>query len=1349
MQHLFFRFRRLSIIPLLALSVTFALAQPRPLNQYSDQQKTQQIALQKTLTQLEQANYQLAQAEAIRLKRPLIERLGDGTVRMLRGITERGELLYETTYSNLQAGITTKTNALYAGGSLGLSLSGSTLTDKLGIWDGGKVRSTHVEFRNTAGASRVTQIDNASTFDSHASHVSGTLIAAGVNPSVRGMAYGTNLRAYDFSNDVSEMTVAAPNLLLSNHSYGTQAGWVFNDSRTTTTKWEWWGDTTVSQTEDYKFGLYDSRARNWDQIAYNAPYYLIVKSAGNSHGDNGPGAGQPYYIANGTKTVTTPRASQDGYDQVATNSTSKNILSIAAVGILPNGYNQPADVSLASFSSWGPTDDGRIKPDLSGVGVNVLSSSSESDSAYVTYSGTSMASPNVTGSLLLLQELYGQRNSGKFMRASTLKAVALHTANEAGPAPGPDYKFGWGLLNMERAGQLLLNTGQNHLLSELTLAQGATYSLTVVASGRGPLTGTIAWTDPAGIATSALNDRTIRLVNDLDLRISTGSATTQPWILDPSNPANPATRGDNIRDNVEQVLVSNPIPGQTYTITVSHKGTLTGNTTSSQDYALVLSGIGGTAYCASAPTSTADTRIDRLQFGSIDQTGSTGYTNNQQATTTIQAGQVLPLVVTTGTCGAAKPAVVKAFADWNQDGDFDDAGELLTTSPVLNGPTTFTGSVTVPTTVQSGQFIRLRVVATETSSADQVTACGSYGNGETQDYTIQVVQTANDVAVAALLSPAAGFCGQISTGTTVTVQLRNNGTAVQQNIPVSVRILDASNTEVATLTGTVPTLAAFRDRSLSLQLPATVLLQPGQTYQFQITATLPADQNPGNNSLTVTRTASPAPASGIFSATRCGSDTLVSLVNGGGETAFWYDAPTGGNLLAAGNRTSARLPGNGVFYATLNDFSGGIGPVSKSVYGGGSYAGNFGPAPLVSTTVPVLIESARLYIGNAGKLTFTVRKFDETAISSVTLDVTPTRNQSLTATSNGQLVDDPNDPGAVYPLNLSIPAAGDYKITIEYAEGASIFRSNVGVSGFPYRLNTQQGKPIVSIRGSLFNNSTGGVDTLKAAWYYFYDLRVRSLNCPAAQRTAVTPIAGTGTTAVISADGSTSVCQGGAVTLRANTGPNLAYQWYRGGQLIAGATASTYAASVAGNYVVQVAGSCLPVSSSAVTVTIRTAVTPTITTNGFTLSTNVTGNTQWLLNGVAIAGATSSTYVVTQTGRYSVKGSVNGCGELTSDEVYLAILAAEPQTATETLSVYPNPVSSQVEVSLSTSATLQQPAVRVVNQQGIPLLSTSLTRSGTTYSATLDLNRLPAGSYLLVVGDDKNRQIQVRRVVKQ
>jgi subtilisin family serine protease len=200
---------------------------------------------------------------------------------------------------------------------------------------------------------------------------------------------------------------------------------------------------------------------------------------------------------------------------------------VGAVEPIANSYQQPSDVKISSFSSWGPTDDGRIKPDVVANGVGLLSSIATADDAYAVYGGTSMSTPNLSGSMFLLQEHYSKLNGGKFMRAATLKSLVIHTADEAGTTPGPDYIHGWGLANISRAARVI-SDGQGNLIAEKTLDQGATEIFQVTASGNGPLAVTIAWTDPEGTVPPPSTTGTLRLVNDLDLRVSTDRRPTSP-----------------------------------------------------------------------------------------------------------------------------------------------------------------------------------------------------------------------------------------------------------------------------------------------------------------------------------------------------------------------------------------------------------------------------------------------------------------------------------------------------------------------------------------------------------------------------------------------------------------------------------------------------------------------------------------------------------------------------------------------------------------------------------------------------------------------------------------------------
>ncbi len=496
---------------------------------------------------------------------------------------------------NVDAAKTTRTDKLY---SAPFNETGSGYS-KLGEWDGGGILLTHQEFNG-----RVTQEDSPSGTSEHSTHVAGTMIAAGVDANAKGMAYEGNLKAWDWNDDEAEMATAAANgLEISNHSYGYVRGW-----RPATLGDEgpgnyWYGDKDISTSEDYGFGFYDAATKDIDQVAYDAPYYLIVKSAGNDRGENRIGNLNNYWLDSGSNSWVKIPAGQEppadggasGYDCIGTKGIAKNILTIGAVKDVAN-YTQPSDVEMTSFSSWGPADDGRIKPDIVANGDHLYSCSDAGNDQYTTMSGTSMSSPNTSGTLALLQDYYQKNHNSQPMRAATLKALVIHTADECGTNDGPDYEYGWGLLNAEKAAQVIdKDVTTNNTIDELVLNNGSTYTRDVTVDGSEPLIVTIVWTDiPGTPVADALDPANSMLVNDLDLKVTNGGTTYYPWKLDRDNPSAAATNNsENHVDNVEKVEIKNPVAG-TYTITVSHSGTLTKSLAKTdandQAFSLIVSG---------------------------------------------------------------------------------------------------------------------------------------------------------------------------------------------------------------------------------------------------------------------------------------------------------------------------------------------------------------------------------------------------------------------------------------------------------------------------------------------------------------------------------------------------------------------------------------------------------------------------------------------------------------------------------------------------------------------------------------------------------------------------------------
>ncbi len=518
------------------------------------------------------ADRDAARARLLASPDPLAKRLhADPALALLR-VGARGVPAYRE-LDNLDAAATIATDAVHPAGPAGLALDGAaTPFGQLGVWDGGAVRVTHHEF-----AGRAVQRDAPSTSSGHATHVAGTMVAGGADPSARGMAPAAPLDCWDWNGDLAEMAAAAAaGMRVSNHSYSPVAGW-----RMALGQWYWHGDPSLSPTEDWAFGFYDDEARDLDQLAFDAPGYLIVASAGNNRADYGPGSGGEHGVWDGTQWVPStdtrePDGGLDGYDSLPRSKNAKNTLVVGAVDDLPSGWAGAASVAMTHFSGFGPTDDGRIKPDLVANGVGLWSCSDRNDSSHAVSSGTSMASPSVAGSVNLLVD-HWRATHGADPRAASLKAVLFQTADDAGDAPGPDYRFGWGLMNTAAAAALITADAEGtggRRVAEAVLAPAATDSWELVLADTADVRITLHWTDRPGTpAAPALDPPDAMLVHDLDLRLGDGVTTHEPWVLDPAAPAAAATRGDNVRDNTEQIVATALAPGR-YMLTVAHKGSL-------------------------------------------------------------------------------------------------------------------------------------------------------------------------------------------------------------------------------------------------------------------------------------------------------------------------------------------------------------------------------------------------------------------------------------------------------------------------------------------------------------------------------------------------------------------------------------------------------------------------------------------------------------------------------------------------------------------------------------------------------------------------------------------------------
>lgn len=378
---------------------------------------------------------------------------------------------------------------------------------KIGIWDGGTVAPL-VDF-----SGRLKFLEQQLT-GAHATHVAGTLAGDGTTEqALKGIAPGALLFSGTYYEDVFEkmrLAVASSGVQISQNSWGEA---IYEDLGNC----EMYGEYTQEE------GLVDALTVNQN--------LSVVFSMGNPR-DSGECA----------------LSARTGYYSAGVPASAKNAIAVAAA-------SRQSDIS--TFSGFGPTRDGRLKPDVTALGVGVRSLAIGGSS--LTASGTSMAAPAISGMLALLVEGLQTRQGESQPKASVLKAILLNSARDVGN-PGPDYVFGYGIPNAPAA---VATVDEKRYLVNRISSGSANHTISV-PGGAGTLRIMLVWSDAPGSPESSTS-----LVNDLDLTVSHGEdPVALPLTLNPRDPAADAQPAVNRRDNVEQVVIQNP-PAGDFTAVVS------------------------------------------------------------------------------------------------------------------------------------------------------------------------------------------------------------------------------------------------------------------------------------------------------------------------------------------------------------------------------------------------------------------------------------------------------------------------------------------------------------------------------------------------------------------------------------------------------------------------------------------------------------------------------------------------------------------------------------------------------------------------------------------------------------
>jgi hypothetical protein len=401
------------------------------------------------------------------------------------------------------------------------SRPGKGLTGKgigIGEWDGSDV-GNHEDYN-----SRVLFLKKKNPLIQHATHVCGTMAGAGnIDPTAKGMAPKALIYSWDFYDNITaemDTNCGKFGFTLTQNSYAYDLV-----------------DDPCSLR-----GNYDLTSRELDLMLDKYPNLLHVFAAGNFRGDN--------CKPNGFKTVSS------GFQ------CAKNNLAVAAV------TNLDGD---AGFSSCGPTRDGRIKPEVSAVGVSVYSTTIN-NSYQGGWNGTSMACPGASGTTALIYEYYKQK-VGNLPDAHLAKNIMANSADDIGNT-GPDFRHGFGRINGQRAIQIL---DSNWILTDSVKHKFTDTSIIKFPKGIFKAKIMLCWNDLAAAATAKSS-----LINDLDLWVKDSAGNIyKPWVLDTLNCSNTALRGRDSLNNIEQVTIDNPTGGQ---LVVFVKGTRITN--SFQNYSL-------------------------------------------------------------------------------------------------------------------------------------------------------------------------------------------------------------------------------------------------------------------------------------------------------------------------------------------------------------------------------------------------------------------------------------------------------------------------------------------------------------------------------------------------------------------------------------------------------------------------------------------------------------------------------------------------------------------------------------------------------------------------------------------
>lgn len=1224
----------------------------------------------------------------------------------------------------------------------------------VGIWDEGEI-SQHIDFWP---AGRVTQME-FSTTSQHSTHCSGTILGRGlIDPTARGMAPNASLFSWNFNGNIqNEMATAIPaqNLIVSSHSY--------NDGGTVTC------NITGTQLQ------YTTVSRNTDINLNNNLTHLHVHSSGNA----GATCSGQYLTITGT---------------------GKSAKNNVVVG------NITTTEGLSSSSSCGPVHDGRVKPELVAMGTSVFSTNN-TVSTYVTISGTSMSTPGISGSLVLMVQRYKELNGSVVPPSMLIKNVACNGAEDLGNA-GPDYRFGFGRVNVLRAVKIIEDN--RYVLGAGLSTGGSVDQVITVPANAARLKVMLTWNDPAAAANAAT-----ALINNLDLSVINGATTTLPWILDKNTPSALATRAVDNVSNIEQVTIDNP-PAGSYTLRVAGTSIPTGP----QTYALtwiidqpsieVLYPNGPETFAPSvAETITWDnagvTGVQTVEY-SLDNGANWNVISSSVAANVTRLSWTPPAGANTSqalirvSSGAITDVSDGPFKILGRVSGFANAGGASCAAGEINFTWTATTNATHYDILRLDAATGNYVVQGANITGTTYTATGLTSGGS---YWFAIVAKNNTSGSASLRSNAIN----------VTASSGGGGLGAVGSISGQTNIC-------GTPSGIAYSISAVAGATSYTWTPPPGATIAGGQGSTNITVNYPGGSSSGNLSVTATNgtcttapatlainvgsSGAPAPLSGgNQSQTVCPGGVVPTLTATAsvpaGYSVVWYDAATGGNIVGSPTLSS---PGTVTYYAASRDnttlcessLRTAVTLTITQVQAAAIAAG--GPTTFCQGSSVVLTATAgtsyswsngatsqSITVSAAGSFTVTVTTgscVSTSPTTTVVVNPSPTANITaggattfcqglsvvLTASAGSSWL---WSTGAT-TQSITVSASGNYTVTVTNASGCSATSAATTVTVNP------NPPAVISANGALtFCNGGSVVLTANAGTSYLWSngatTQAITVNGPVGTTSytvAVTQAGGcisnspaTSVTvnpipaANVTASGPLTFCQGGNVVLTASAGGS-SYAWSNG------VTTQANTVTASGSYTVVVTGvgGCTNTSGATVvavspnpqvtiTASPHSSLFPGLTT---TLTANVTPPGSytyvWRKNGVVIPGATTSTIAnvtLADIGSYTV--AVANTSGLPCGSTSPAFVLKD--SVTTKLFIYPSPNNGVFSVAYYSPGTNVKNVLTIFDSKGAMVYSKVYALTSPYQVMSVDLRRFGHGVYQVVLHDASGKQLANGKVLTQ